>query len=241
MSAAVADFRPRHPAANKLKKDAGAPTIELERTEDVLSGLSARRRVGGTGTAQILIGFAAEHGEGALRDGRDKLEKKDLDAVVVNDISRPGIGFDAGENEVTILTADGGARDVPRAAKERVAAVVVQEDQRLRAGKEQANRTSRADPRSAARIGGVRRARPAAGRQHLERGPGQAADAQASAGGAARRGPRAGGGQPGRWQDSAGPGAGSLDRLPIRAGAVHVGSAARRRGAIGREACRAGV
>ncbi len=152
MSAAVADFRPRHPAANKLKKDAGAPTIELERTEDVLSGLSARRRVGGTGTAQILIGFAAEHGEGALRYGRDKLEKKDLDAVVVNDISRPGIGFDAGENEVTILTADGGARDVPRAAKERVAAVVLQEVQRLRAGKEQANRTSRADSRSAARI-----------------------------------------------------------------------------------------
>ena len=152
MTAAVADFRPRHPAAHKLKKDVGAPTIELERTEDVLSGLAGRRRVGGMGTTQILVGFAAEHGQGALRYGRDKLERKGLDAVVVNDISQPGIGFDAGENEVTILTADGGARDVPKAAKELVAAAVLQEVGRLRAGKEQANRTSRADPRSAARV-----------------------------------------------------------------------------------------
>jgi phosphopantothenoylcysteine decarboxylase / phosphopantothenate---cysteine ligase len=150
MAAAVADFRPRHPAAHKLKKDAGAPTIELERTEDVLSGLAAGRRR--LDRAQIVVGFAAEHGEDALSYGRDKLERKDLDAVVVNDISQPGIGFDAGENEVTILTADGGAREVPRAAKERVAAVVLQEVQRLRAEKEQANRTSRADTRSAARV-----------------------------------------------------------------------------------------
>jgi phosphopantothenoylcysteine decarboxylase/phosphopantothenate--cysteine ligase len=149
MTAAVADFRPRHPAGDKLKKDAGAPTIELERTEDVLSDLAGHRRPGGT---QILVGFAAEHGAGALRYGRDKLERKGLDAVVVNDISKPGIGFDATENEVTILTADGGASDVPRAAKERVAAVVLQEVQRLRAGKEHPNRTSRADPRSAARV-----------------------------------------------------------------------------------------
>jgi phosphopantothenoylcysteine decarboxylase/phosphopantothenate--cysteine ligase len=147
MAAAVADFRPLHPAAYKLKKDAGAPAIELERTEDVLGGLARRRR-----PAQVLVGFAAEHGDGALRYGRDKLERKDLDAVVVNDISQPGIGFDAGDNEVTILTADGGARDVPRAAKEDVAAVVLQEVQRLRAGKEQANRTSRADSSSAARV-----------------------------------------------------------------------------------------
>ncbi len=149
MAAAVADFRPRDPAAHKLKKDAGAPTIELERTEDVLSGLASRRRRGG---AQIVVGFAAEYGDDALRYGRDKLARKALDAVVVNDISQPGIGFDAGENEVTILTADGGAREVPRAAKERVAAVVLQEVQRLRADKEQANRTSRADPRSPARV-----------------------------------------------------------------------------------------
>jgi phosphopantothenoylcysteine decarboxylase/phosphopantothenate--cysteine ligase len=149
MAAAVADFRPRDPAAHKLKKDAGAPTIELVRTEDVLSDLAGRRRLG---AAQIVVGFAAEYGEDALRYGRDKLARKALDAVVVNDISQPGIGFDAGENEVTILTADGGAREVPRAAKEQVAAVVLQEVQRLRAEKEQANRSSRADPRSPARV-----------------------------------------------------------------------------------------
>jgi phosphopantothenoylcysteine decarboxylase/phosphopantothenate--cysteine ligase len=149
MAAAVADFRPRDPTAHKLKKDAGAPTIELERTEDVLSGLAGRRRLGG---AQIVVGFAAEYGEDALRYGRDKLARKALDAVVVNDISQPGIGFDAGDNEVTILTADGRAREVPRAAKERVAAVVLQEVQRLRTEQEQANRTPRADPRSPARV-----------------------------------------------------------------------------------------
>jgi phosphopantothenoylcysteine decarboxylase/phosphopantothenate--cysteine ligase len=134
MAAAVADFRPRHPAAHKLKKDAGAPTIELEPTEDVLSGLAGRRRLAGE---QIVVGFAAEHGEDALRYGRDKLARKALDAVVVNDISQPGIGFDSADNEVTILTADGGARQVPRVAKEQVAAVVLEEVQRLRAEKEQ--------------------------------------------------------------------------------------------------------
>jgi phosphopantothenoylcysteine decarboxylase/phosphopantothenate--cysteine ligase len=149
MTAAVADFRPRSPAAGKLKKDAGTPTIELERTEDILGGLAAGRR---PDAPQTLVGFAAEHGRGALGYGRDKLEAKGLDAVVVNDISLPGIGFDASENAVTILTADGGARDVPRAAKEQVAAIVLLEVQRLRAGKEQAHRTPRTDSRSAARV-----------------------------------------------------------------------------------------
>src|SRR5205807_693903 len=81
MAAAVADFRPAAPAPNKLKKDAGPPPpIELERTEDVLSALSAARR-----GAQVLIGFAAEHGEDAVAYGRRKLHAKGLDAVVVND------------------------------------------------------------------------------------------------------------------------------------------------------------
>ena len=73
-------------------------SLELEATTDVLAALSAERRDG-----QVLIGFAAEHGDVAVPNARGKLERKKLDAVVVNDISRPGIGFDTPENEVTIV------------------------------------------------------------------------------------------------------------------------------------------
>ncbi len=100
MSAAVADFRPAAPADTKLKKDAAdtPDTIALERTPDVLSGLAAGRRAD-----QTIVGFAAEHGEGALAYAREKLDRKRLDAIVVNDISRSDIGFDAIDNEVTIV------------------------------------------------------------------------------------------------------------------------------------------
>jgi phosphopantothenoylcysteine decarboxylase/phosphopantothenate--cysteine ligase len=129
MSAAVADFRPAAAAEYKLKKTdpAGPPTIELEPTEDVLSGLAARRRPG-----QVLIGFAAEHGQGAVEYGRGKLTRKQLDAVVVNDISEPGIGFDSPDNEVTILSRDGAVRAVARASKSEVAAAILDEVERLR-------------------------------------------------------------------------------------------------------------
>jgi len=134
MSAAVADFRPAHPAASKLKKDAGAPpAIELEPTEDVLSALAERRRPG-----QVLVGFAAEHGDRALDYGRGKLERKRLDAIVVNDISRPGIGFDAPENEVVILSP-AGERHVARTSKERVAEAVLDEVEALRREREGSN------------------------------------------------------------------------------------------------------
>ena len=130
MAAAVADFRPANPAAAKLKKTEmpARPTIELEPTEDVLSGLAQRRTDG-----QVLVGFAAEHGPGAVAYGQGKLERKRLDAVVVNDVGKPGIGFDVNENEVTILTADHEPRHIPRASKQRVAGAVLDEVQRLRA------------------------------------------------------------------------------------------------------------
>ncbi|MGA2927474.1 MAG: bifunctional phosphopantothenoylcysteine decarboxylase/phosphopantothenate--cysteine ligase CoaBC [Solirubrobacteraceae bacterium] len=127
MAAAVADFRPAAPAATKLKKDAGAPTIELEPTVDVLSGLAARRRAD-----QLLVGFAAEHGDGALAYAREKLSRKRLDALVVNDISVDGIGFDAADNEVTILTSRGEERHVARTSKHEIARAVLDEVQRLR-------------------------------------------------------------------------------------------------------------
>src|SRR5829696_3206007 len=107
MAAAVADYRPAEARAEKIKKTEAELALRLERTEDVLAALAARRRPG-----QVLVGFAAETGEGALAYGRDKLNRKGLDAVVVNDVARPGIGFDGAENEVTIVTGDG-ERHVP--------------------------------------------------------------------------------------------------------------------------------
>jgi phosphopantothenoylcysteine decarboxylase/phosphopantothenate--cysteine ligase len=128
MAAAVADFRPADPVEHKLKKTAGpVPTIALEATEDVLSTLAARRR-----GDQVVVGFAAEHGSGALEYAREKRRRKLLDAVVVNDISRPDIGFDVAENEVTIVTAEH-ERRVPRTSKSQVAAAVLEEVQRIRA------------------------------------------------------------------------------------------------------------
>jgi phosphopantothenoylcysteine decarboxylase / phosphopantothenate---cysteine ligase len=129
MAAAVADFRPADPAREKLKKTGRSGlTVELEPTADVLAGLSGRRAPG-----QTLVGFAAETGEGALAYGRDKLARKGLDAVVVNDVSRADIGFDVPENEVTIITAAGEVH-VPLASKAEVARAVLDEVARLRAG-----------------------------------------------------------------------------------------------------------
>jgi phosphopantothenoylcysteine decarboxylase/phosphopantothenate--cysteine ligase len=148
MSAAVADFRPAGPVNRKLKKDDGIPQLKLEPTEDVLSQVADLRRAD-----QVVVGFAAEHGEDAVELGRGKLERKRLDAIVINDISRSGIGFEAEDNEVTILTADGIERHVPRSRKERVAQAVLDEVERLRATRAaRGTDGARADTRSPARI-----------------------------------------------------------------------------------------
>jgi phosphopantothenoylcysteine decarboxylase/phosphopantothenate--cysteine ligase len=121
MAAAVADYRPASARADKIKKTEAGETLALalERTDDVLSGLAAQRRPG-----QLLIGFAAESGDGALAYARAKLERKRLDAVVVNDVSRPGIAFDAPDNEVTIVTPEGD-HHVPRASKAAIASAIL--------------------------------------------------------------------------------------------------------------------
>lgn len=147
MAAAVADFRPRHPAADKLKKDDGPPALELEPTPDLLTGLALRRRPG-----QVLVGFAAEHGDGALDYGRDKLVRKRLDAVVVNDVGQAGIGFDAVDNEVTVLTADGAQTHLARAGKERIADGVLTVVQSLLATQEGGDDVRRAGPYRAAGV-----------------------------------------------------------------------------------------
>jgi phosphopantothenoylcysteine decarboxylase/phosphopantothenate--cysteine ligase len=134
MAAAVADFRPRDAVAHKLKKADGPPRLELEPTPDVLSALAAARRPG-----QVLVGFAAEHGEGGesgaqiLDRARAKLVAKRLDAVVLNDVARAGIGFDAVDNQVTVLAADGTVTELPRAGKERIADAILDRVPGLRA------------------------------------------------------------------------------------------------------------
>jgi phosphopantothenoylcysteine decarboxylase / phosphopantothenate---cysteine ligase len=127
MAAAVSDFRPATPLRDKIAKTGRTGlTLELEATEDVLARLAERRRAG-----QILLGFAAEHGKDGVERGRAKLKRKGLDAVVVNDISRSDIGFDAADNEVTIVTA-GKERRVGRRSKALVAAAILDEVERLR-------------------------------------------------------------------------------------------------------------
>ncbi len=147
MAAAVADFRPAGAAQEKLKKDQGVPRLELEPTADVLSALAAARR-----PSQVLVGFAAEHGERALEYGRDKLARKGLDAIVVNDISKAGVGFDADENEVTIVSAIGGERWVPQTRKENVAHAVLDEVERLLEAAGEDSDGARAGTRSTARV-----------------------------------------------------------------------------------------
>jgi phosphopantothenoylcysteine decarboxylase/phosphopantothenate--cysteine ligase len=128
MAAAVADYRPSAPAETKLKKDRDATlTLELERTPDVITALAASRRPG-----QTIVGFAAEHGDEAVAYGRDKLARKKLDAVVVNDIARRDIGFEGAHNEVTIVTG-AGERHVARTSKAEVARAVLETVQDLRA------------------------------------------------------------------------------------------------------------
>jgi phosphopantothenoylcysteine decarboxylase/phosphopantothenate--cysteine ligase len=130
MAAAVADFRPAAPEGSKISKSEQEDglSLSLEPTADVLAALSERRRPG-----QVLVGFAAEHGEGGVERARGKLERKRLDAVVVNDISRADIGFDADANEVAILTVAGPDRHIPIGPKPQVASAIVDAVEELRA------------------------------------------------------------------------------------------------------------
>ena len=127
MAAAVADFRPREVAAEKLGRERGKRLkLELEPTEDVLAGLSVHRR-----GEQTLVGFAAEHGADAIARAREKLVRKGLDAIVYNDISIEGIGFDSEENEVVVIT-EAGEQRIERASKREVASGVLDAVELLR-------------------------------------------------------------------------------------------------------------
>jgi phosphopantothenoylcysteine decarboxylase / phosphopantothenate---cysteine ligase len=123
-AAAVADYRPVIQAEQKLKRS-GPLTIELEPTEDILAEVVKRRRDG-----MLVIGFAAET-ENALVHGRDKLLRKGADAIVLNDVSREGVGFDSDRNAVTFLTQST-AIELPEMSKRELADRILEEVMTLR-------------------------------------------------------------------------------------------------------------
>ena len=122
-TAAVADYRPKSVAGQKIKRK-GPMTLELEATRDILKDLSSKK------TSQIVVGFAAET-QNVLENARQKLLSKNLDAIVVNDVSREGIGFDSDRNAVTIITRDD-VVEVPETTKWEVAQRVLDQVVKLR-------------------------------------------------------------------------------------------------------------
>jgi phosphopantothenoylcysteine decarboxylase/phosphopantothenate--cysteine ligase len=127
-TAAVADYRPVKSSTQKIKKTESSLALELERTPDILSEVARSRHNG-----LLVIGFAAET-ENILANARQKLQKKDLDSIVANDVTREGVGFDTLTNEVTIISRDSKTPiHVPIMPKTNVANIILDEVVRLRA------------------------------------------------------------------------------------------------------------
>jgi phosphopantothenoylcysteine decarboxylase/phosphopantothenate--cysteine ligase len=116
MAAAVADWRPSEVAQHKLKKGASTLTLELIPTVDILRALKDDE----VATGVLRVGFAAET-DRVIEHARAKLEAKDLDLVIVNDVSQPGIGMGADDNEVTVIDRDGRSQVIARASKRVIA------------------------------------------------------------------------------------------------------------------------
>ncbi|MCY3923891.1 MAG: bifunctional phosphopantothenoylcysteine decarboxylase/phosphopantothenate--cysteine ligase CoaBC, partial [bacterium] len=127
MAAAVADYRPAAPAADKIKKSGEARTVTLEPTPDVLAEL------GRGGQVETLVGFAAETSD-VLANAEAKLRTKGADLIVVNDVSAPSVGFDGDTNEVVLLDA-AGRTAVPLTSKRQVAQAILDRVLALRAAR----------------------------------------------------------------------------------------------------------
>lgn len=125
MAAAVGDYRAVAPEASKHAKDGSSWTIELEPTVDVLAALGSGRRPG-----QVIVGFAADEAEVGLERAREKRRAKNADLIVYNDVSRDDIGFDAPDNEVVVISANGDLV-IEKASKNAVAAAILDEVERL--------------------------------------------------------------------------------------------------------------
>jgi phosphopantothenoylcysteine decarboxylase/phosphopantothenate--cysteine ligase len=120
MAAAVADFRPKQVAENKLKKRDGIPQVELEAAPDVLAAVAAM----GSLRPRVVIGFAAES-QDLLENGAAKLRSKKLDMIVANDISAPDSGFGMDTNRVTLLFPDAKEQPQPLMHKDEVAETII--------------------------------------------------------------------------------------------------------------------
>ncbi|MFD2655267.1 bifunctional phosphopantothenoylcysteine decarboxylase/phosphopantothenate--cysteine ligase CoaBC [Gracilibacillus thailandensis] len=118
-AAAVADYRPTLRNEHKMKKQDGPLTLEMERTTDILQYLGQHK------TKQFIVGFAAET-QDIVRYGRKKLENKNLDAIVLNDISRKDIGFASDRNEVLFMTRDGKEQAIEQDSKKNIAKQIIQ-------------------------------------------------------------------------------------------------------------------
>jgi phosphopantothenoylcysteine decarboxylase / phosphopantothenate---cysteine ligase len=129
MAAAVADYRPSKPEEGKRPKDREPWTLTLEPTDDVLAELGNRRRNG-----QIVVGFAADSGERGLERAREKLANKRGNLFVFNDVSQSGIGFEAEDNEIVLVSA-AGERKIGRRSKEECAVAILDEVEALLGGR----------------------------------------------------------------------------------------------------------
>lgn len=123
MAAAVADYRPENPAAQKLSKEQGVPQIQLTLTPDILSAVAKLRAH--SGYPRIVIGFAAESSD-LIEHARQKLTRKKLDLIVANDITAADAGFGTDTNRVTILDPVGNVQSYPLMTKDEVADVILQ-------------------------------------------------------------------------------------------------------------------
>lgn len=123
MAAAVADFRPKNQAKDKIKKDGGIPQVELENTEDILKTVSSQRPHGER--KFVVVGFAAESRD-LLENAAVKLKSKGLDFIAANDISAGDAGFAVETNRVTLLFADGRKESLPLMSKTEVAETIIE-------------------------------------------------------------------------------------------------------------------
>jgi phosphopantothenoylcysteine decarboxylase/phosphopantothenate--cysteine ligase len=121
MAAAPADYRPSSPSDSKRSRIEGALAIPMEPTEDILGSTKSQRKKG-----SVMVGFALETGD-ALAKGLAKLERKDLDLIVVNDALEPGAGFEKDTNRVALLGRDGSRRILPLQSKREVAEAILDE------------------------------------------------------------------------------------------------------------------
>ena len=123
MAAAVADFRPKKTARNKMKKREGIPHIELEETEDILKAVTEHRS--GRKRPRVVVGFAAESRD-LLSNASEKLKSKKMDFIVANDISSDDAGFGVETNRVTLLFPNGKKESLPLMSKAEVAEAIIE-------------------------------------------------------------------------------------------------------------------